>query len=127
MYSEPLAHQIYAAADIILVPSMFEPCGLTQVRRALHSRAGCCTRMGVCARAPRLRRCRPLVPRLWCVWGVCMCMCVCERACSCACMCGRAALPALQLHPALSAALSPGVSACLRRLPIAAPGRACPR
>uniref|UniRef100_A0A383VX60 Starch synthase, chloroplastic/amyloplastic n=2 Tax=Tetradesmus obliquus TaxID=3088 RepID=A0A383VX60_TETOB len=31
MYSESLAHQIYAAADIILVPSMFEPCGLTQM------------------------------------------------------------------------------------------------
>ncbi|KAK9803610.1 hypothetical protein WJX72_004636 [[Myrmecia] bisecta] len=31
MYSEPLAHLIYAAADIILVPSMFEPCGLTQL------------------------------------------------------------------------------------------------
>lgn len=31
MYSETLAHQIYAAADIILVPSMFEPCGLTQL------------------------------------------------------------------------------------------------
>jgi glycogen synthase len=36
MYSEGLAHMIYAAADIVLVPSMFEPCGLTQVR-------GCCT------------------------------------------------------------------------------------
>ena len=31
LYSEPLAHQIYAAADMLLVPSMFEPCGLTQV------------------------------------------------------------------------------------------------
>jgi starch synthase len=31
MYSEALAHQIYGAADIILVPSMFEPCGLTQM------------------------------------------------------------------------------------------------
>ena len=31
MYSEALAHQIYAAADLLLVPSMFEPCGLTQV------------------------------------------------------------------------------------------------
>ena len=34
MYSEPLAHQIYAAADCLLVPSMFEPCGLTQVQAA---------------------------------------------------------------------------------------------
>ncbi len=31
MYSESLAHLIYAAADIVLVPSMFEPCGLTQL------------------------------------------------------------------------------------------------
>jgi hypothetical protein len=30
-YDEPLSHMIYAAADIMLVPSMFEPCGLTQV------------------------------------------------------------------------------------------------
>jgi starch synthase len=26
-----LAHQLYAAADVVLVPSMFEPCGLTQM------------------------------------------------------------------------------------------------
>ena len=31
MYSEALAHHIYAAADIILVPSLYEPCGLTQL------------------------------------------------------------------------------------------------
>ncbi len=31
MYSEALAHQIYAAAEIILVPSLYEPCGLTQL------------------------------------------------------------------------------------------------
>ncbi|GMH38139.1 hypothetical protein BSKO_06023 [Bryopsis sp. KO-2023] len=31
LYSEPLAHLIYAAADFVLVPSMFEPCGLTQM------------------------------------------------------------------------------------------------
>jgi glycogen synthase len=31
-FDEPLSHIIYAAADIMLVPSMFEPCGLTQVR-----------------------------------------------------------------------------------------------
>ena len=30
-YSETLAHLIYAAADVFLVPSMFEPCGLTQM------------------------------------------------------------------------------------------------
>ena len=36
--SERLAHQIYAAADMILVPSIFEPCGLTQM---IALRYGC--------------------------------------------------------------------------------------
>mmetsp|Transcript_9372 Transcript_9372/g.23219 ORF Transcript_9372/g.23219 Transcript_9372/m.23219 type:complete len:657 (-) Transcript_9372:563-2533(-) len=31
MYSERLSHMIYAAADVVLVPSNFEPCGLTQM------------------------------------------------------------------------------------------------
>lgn len=30
-YNERLAHQIYAGADIIICPSIFEPCGLTQL------------------------------------------------------------------------------------------------
>ena len=30
-FDEPLSHLVYAACDIILVPSMFEPCGLTQL------------------------------------------------------------------------------------------------
>ncbi|NBC31651.1 MAG: glycogen synthase GlgA [Alphaproteobacteria bacterium] len=30
-FSEQLAHLIYAGADMILVPSMYEPCGLTQM------------------------------------------------------------------------------------------------
>ena len=30
-YDEALAHRIFAASDIILVPSRFEPCGLTQM------------------------------------------------------------------------------------------------
>ena len=31
MYDETRAHRIYAGADAILVPSLFEPCGLTQL------------------------------------------------------------------------------------------------
>nr|NGX46517.1 Glycogen synthase [Chlamydiota bacterium] len=30
-FDEPLAHLVYAAADSIFVPSLFEPCGLTQM------------------------------------------------------------------------------------------------
>ena len=30
-YSEALSHFLFAAADVILVPSIFEPCGLTQM------------------------------------------------------------------------------------------------
>ena len=30
-YNDTLAHKLYAAADMMLVPSLFEPCGLTQL------------------------------------------------------------------------------------------------
>jgi starch synthase len=30
-FNEPLAHQIYAGADLFLMPSLFEPCGLSQM------------------------------------------------------------------------------------------------
>lgn len=30
-YNEKLAHEIYAALDFLIVPSLFEPCGLTQL------------------------------------------------------------------------------------------------
>ncbi|NPV89371.1 MAG: glycogen synthase GlgA [Firmicutes bacterium] len=31
IFSNPLAHRIYAGADILMVPSRYEPCGLTQM------------------------------------------------------------------------------------------------
>ncbi|WPL17594.1 putative glycogen synthase 2 [Thiorhodovibrio winogradskyi] len=37
-FDEALAHQIYAGADFILVPSLYEPCGLTQM---IAMRYGC--------------------------------------------------------------------------------------
>ena len=40
-YDEPLSHLIYAACDIICVPSLFEPCGLTQVSLWLHAVTPC--------------------------------------------------------------------------------------
>ncbi len=30
-YDEPLAHQLYAASDLVVVPSVYEPCGLNQL------------------------------------------------------------------------------------------------
>lgn len=30
-YDESLSHLIYAASDMLIIPSIFEPCGLTQV------------------------------------------------------------------------------------------------
>ena len=30
-YNEPFSHQVYAAADFLLMPSLFEPCGLNQM------------------------------------------------------------------------------------------------
>ena len=31
MYDEAFAHQLYAGADILMMPSKFEPCGLSQM------------------------------------------------------------------------------------------------
>jgi len=37
-YDSPLAHRIYAGSDLILIPSRYEPCGLTQM---IGMRYGC--------------------------------------------------------------------------------------
>lgn len=37
-YDEPLSHQLYAASDMLLMPSIFEPCGLAQM---IALRYGC--------------------------------------------------------------------------------------
>jgi starch synthase len=37
-YAEPLAHRIYGGADLIIIPSRYEPCGLTQM---IGMRYGC--------------------------------------------------------------------------------------
>ena len=31
-YDESLSHWIYAGSDMLIIPSIFEPCGLTQVK-----------------------------------------------------------------------------------------------
>lgn len=59
-YDEPLSHMIYAAADIILVPSMFEPCGLTQVCLSVNT----CDTRGTAREAAVQTGARV---RLWCV------------------------------------------------------------
>jgi starch synthase len=35
-YSNPLAHQIEAGADLFLMPSLYEPCGLNQIYSQVH-------------------------------------------------------------------------------------------
>ena len=36
MYNDTLAQRIYAGSDILLVPSVYEPCGLTQLFAMRH-------------------------------------------------------------------------------------------
>ena len=45
-FDEPLSHLIYAGADVILVPSIFEPCGLSQIIAARCGSLPCVRRTG---------------------------------------------------------------------------------
>ncbi len=45
-YDEPLSHQLQAGADAILVPSRFEPCGLTQLYGLRYGTLPIVTRVG---------------------------------------------------------------------------------
>ena len=45
-YDEPLSHLMYAGADAVLVPSRFEPCGLTQMYGLRYGALPCVARTG---------------------------------------------------------------------------------
>ncbi len=45
-YDEPLAHRIFAGADLLLMPSRFEPCGLAQMQAMSYGTPAVATRVG---------------------------------------------------------------------------------
>ncbi len=45
-YDEPLAHRLFAGADLFLMPSRFEPCGLAQMQAMAYGTPTIATRVG---------------------------------------------------------------------------------
>ncbi len=45
-FDEPLAHRIFAGADLFLMPSRFEPCGLAQMQAMAYGTVPVATRVG---------------------------------------------------------------------------------
>ena len=52
MFNEGLAHRVYAAADIFLMPSRYEPCGLSQLIALRYGAAPVVRETGRPARVP---------------------------------------------------------------------------